>query len=386
MKLAALVMAVVVTPVFGRFQSDVQVSVQNVPLGAPPIAPQVPPQVKLRGELPRIGVGAGRSDRSLFVGDEVPPWSAARLRNVVPDPAVTAVVRSLGSMEAAERETATAALMDSKVQDEQIWIHLAGTPGGLSYESHARLLEIGYTRIKDAPRGALGIQMAPRLGETDGVTVTALIPNMPAQKVLRAGDRIVELDGKPIQVSQQLSAIVQTKRPGERIALVVMRGQRDAVGRVVGGPDGRPIETRHELEVEVGSRVDLERFGDGGMDSPVFDSGRDRMAQLLLDTFPAPVRMLRVERVSGEPIVVDSHPDISQLKEQLARPEGLGLGNSVRAVLRARLDALEASARAPNLTEDERAWFRAVAERYRELIPEELRPEPTVMPRPKSDR
>jgi hypothetical protein len=41
----------------------------------------------------------------------------------------------------------------------------------------------------------------------------------------------------------------------------------------------------------------------------------------------------------------------------------------------ARLTALEAAARAPGLTDDERKWFEAVAERYRELIPEELRPE-----------
>ena len=180
------------------------------------------------------------------------------MNGVVADPAVTALVRALGATDFAQRDAATTALRDAKVPDEQIWIHLQSTPGGLSYEAHARLLDIGYSRIKDAPRGALGIQMAGRMGENDGVTVTALIPNMPAQKVLRPGDRIVELDGKPIQVSQQLSTIVQTKRPGERIALVVMRGQRDAVGRVVGGPDGRPVETRHELEIEVGSRVDLE--------------------------------------------------------------------------------------------------------------------------------
>jgi hypothetical protein len=308
------------------------------------------------------------------------------MRGVVADPAVTALVRALGATDFAQRDAATTALRDAKVPDEQIWIHLQSTPGGLTYEAHARLLDIGYSRIKDAPRGALGIQMAPRMGETDGVTVTALIPNMPAQKVLRPGDRIVELDGKPIQVSQQLSTIVQTKRPGERIPLVVMRGQRDAVGRVVGGPDGRPVETRHELEIEVGSRADLEKFGDGGMDAPIFDGGRNQMSELLLETFPTPVQMMRIERVPGESIAVDSHPDIIQLQGQLASPDGLGLGAGVRSVLRARLDSLDASARAPGLTDDERAWFQAVAERYRELIPEELRPESTSIPQSKSAR
>jgi hypothetical protein len=47
---------------------------------------------------------------------------------------------------------------------------------------------------------------------------------------------------------------------------------------------------------------------------------------------------------------------------------------------------LEASARAPGLTDDERAWFQAVVERYRELIPEELRPESSSVPQSKSVR
>jgi hypothetical protein len=371
-------MAMAVASALGNQQIVPQVPGQDVPRALPPM--------KLRGDFPGIALGGGRIDRGAASINETPPWSAARMNGVVADPAVTAMVRALGATDFAQRDAATTALRDAKVPDEQIWIHLLSTPGGLTYEAHARLLDIGYARIKDAPRGALGIQMAPRMGETDGVTVTALIPNMPAQKVLRAGDRIVELDGKPIQVSQQLSTIVQTKRPGERIALVVMRGQRDAAGRVVGGPDGRPVETRHELEVEVGSRADLEKFGDGGMDSPIFDAGRDRMSELLLETFPAPVRMIRMERVPGELIAVDSHPDIIQLQAQLARPDGLGLGAGVRSVLRARLDSLEASARAPGLTDNERAWFQAVAERYRELIPEELRPESPTVPQSKSAR
>ena len=379
MKGGALAMVMAVASSLGSQQIVPQVPGQDLPRALPPM--------KLRGDFPGIALGGGRMDRGAASLNEAPPWSAARMNGVVADPAVTALVRDLGATDFAQRDAATTALRDAKVPDEQIWIHLLSTPGGLSYEAHARLLDIGYTRIKDAPRGALGIQMAGgRMGENNGVTVTALIPNMPAQKVLRPGDRIVELDGKPIQVSEQLSTIVQTKRPGERIALVVMRGQRDAAGRVVGGPDGRPVETRHELEIEVGSRADLEKFGDGGMDAPVFDRGRDRMSELLLETFPAPVRMIRMERVPGELIAVDSHPDIIQLQAQLARPDGLGLGAGVRSVLRARLDSLEASARAPGLTDNERAWFQAVVERYRELIPEELRPESTSVPQSKSVR
>lgn len=311
---------------------------------------------------------------------DLPPWAPESLRGIAADPKVTALVLDLGSDSFERRDAATRALLDPAIPDAQVWIHLSGAAGALGNEAHARLLQVGRSRIEDAPRGALGIQMAGRFAAPDGVVVTALIPNMPARKVLKPGDRIVQLDGRPIQVDQQLSAIVQTKRPGDRISVVVMRGERDELGRVKGGPDGRPLETRMEFEIEVGARADLERFGGGGMDAPLVDTGRERLAQQMADAFPVPVRVVRAERLPGEPLDVESHPDIVQLRDQLARPEGLEAGAGVRAVLRARLGALEAAAHAPGLDEHERAWFQAVADRYRQLIPEALRPEAAGAP------
>jgi len=354
-----------------------------LPAGA---APRVAPQAIPVPELPRQRLA--QQDLARFRGmtamaDEAPPWSPPKLQGVAPDPRVSDLVRALGDPDFATRERATAALLDiQKVPDEQVWIHLSGAAGELPFEAHARLLEVARSRILDAPRGALGIQMAARFADTDGVTVTGLIPNMPAQKVLKPGDRIVQLDGRQITVSQQLSAVVQNKRPGDRIAVVVMRGERDELGRVKGGADGKPVERRIEIEMEVGSRADLEKFGDGGMDTGN-DTTRDRLAERLLLDFPAPVRVMRTERLPGESLDVESHPDIMQLRQQLASSDGLGAGAGIRAVLRARLSALEAAARAPGLDEGERAWFKAVADRYRELIPEELRPESPDAPQRK---
>ena len=82
--------------------------------------------------------------------------------------------------------------------------------------------------------------MAGRLGDGNGVTVTGLIPNMPARKALRTGDRIVALDGRVVLTSNDLSEIVQMKRPGQRIKVTVMRGERDELGRVRGGEDANP--------------------------------------------------------------------------------------------------------------------------------------------------
>lgn len=301
------------------------------------------------------------------------PWSPQRLEGVRADPRVSGLVDQLGSASFAERDAASRALLDRAIADEQVWLQLVTRGDRLSAEAHARLIEVGRARIVDAPRGALGIQMAPRFGETDGVTVTGLIPNMPARKVLRAGDRIVELDGQRIRVSTELSAIVQTKRPGDRIRVTVMRGERDELGRVKGGVDGRLVETRVELEMEVGAREDLERFGDGGMDSPLVDTGRLRLAESMRQRFPGPVRVVRAERLPGERLEVDTHPEIVRLKELLSDPISLG-PNSI-AVFRSRLANLRAIARMPGLSEGERAWFQAVADRYLELLPEPLRPD-----------
>ncbi|MFO0961865.1 MAG: PDZ domain-containing protein [Phycisphaerales bacterium] len=312
------------------------------------------------------------------------PWSPTRLEGVAPDPAVTALVRDLDARDFAVRAKATTALHQPAVPDEQLYVHLAR--GGLSAEAHARLLQVARSRLLNAPRGALGIQMASRVEETDGVTVTALVPNMPAQKVLRPGDRIVRIDGHPIRVAQQLTAVVQLRRPGDRVKVLVMRGERDELGRVKGGPDGRPVETPVEVELELGSREDLDRFGDGGVDVPQIDGGRDRLATLLSQAFPGPVLTLPVEPVAGETPDVDSHPDIAQLKELVEHPEQLQGGAGMRAMLRARLSALEAAARIPGLSPAEQAWLQAVADRFRALIPPELRPDAPAEPAAREPR
>jgi hypothetical protein len=311
-----------------------------------------------------------RSSTAVPVAPSV-PWEDASLALLTADPRMEALVRGLDASSFDERRASTEALLDRSIPDAQVWLRLSR--GGLSTEAHRRLLWIGQSRIMNAPRGALGIQMAGRFGDVDGVTVTALIPNMPARKVLQPGDRIVAIDGQSISVSQQLTNIVQLKRPGETIRLTVMRGERDAEGRVVGGPDGRPLEHRLEVDMEVGSYDDLSRFGDPGMASTLVDTGRERQAERLAAAFPVPREALALERLPGEEIGVDSHPDIAQLRAQLARPGGLGDAPAVRAILQARLSSLEAAARIPGLDPEERAWFQAVADRYRELIPEGLR-------------
>lgn len=295
------------------------------------------------------------------------PWSPERLAAVVPDPAVLALVADLGSGDPARRDAASAALRDPRIPDDQLWLQLARPAAPLGNEAHLRLLDAARSRIVDAPRGALGIQMAGRFGEMNGVTVTGLIPNMPARRVLRPGDRIIELDGQAVNDSARLSEVVQAHRPGDRIRAVLMRGERDELGRVRGGPDGRPLETRVEVELEVGSRDDLERFGDRMMASPREDAGRERLASELERSFPPPVRMVEAARLAGEAPDVDGHPYIAELREALRSGDG-GAGIDPASVLSQRLEHLRGMARAPGLSQAEREWFDAAARRYEELL------------------
>jgi hypothetical protein len=319
-------------------------------------------------EIVRPGAGDPRMRRAAArLGLVEVPWAPERLAGVVPDPAVAALVADLGGEDPARREAASAALRDPRIPDEQVLLQLARPPSPLGNEAHVRLLDVARARIVDAPRGALGIQMAGRFGEADGVTVTGLIPNMPARKVLRAGDRIVELEGQRLADSARLSEIVQAHRPGDRLRAVVMRGERDELGRVRGGPDGRPVEARLEVELEVGSREDLERFGDRMMASPRYDAGREQLAAELLRAFPPPIRTVEAAWLPGERPDVDGHPYIVELKEWLRSAEAASAIDPA-SVLAQRLDHLRGMARAPGLSRPEREWFEAAARRYEELL------------------
>ena len=301
---------------------------------------------------------------------EPPPWSPQRLAGVRPDPRVAALVADLSAEDPAKRDAASVALRDQSLPDEQVWLQLAQPPAPLGPEAQARLVDACRARIAEAPRGALGIQMAGRMGDGNGVTVTGLIPNMPAQKVMRAGDRIVALDGRPVRTSDDLSEIVQMKRPGARIKVSVMRGERDELGRVRGGPDGRPVEARLELEMDVGSRADLDRFGDPQERLIRASDAREPLLRELAVSFPATVRQVEATWLEGEARDVDSHPVVVSLRESLVLRDALGQPIPQGTLWRAQVQHLRGLSRSPSLSDGERAYFAAVADRVEQLVAE----------------
>ena len=54
---------------------------------------------------------------------------------------------------------------------------------------------------------------------------TGILPGSPAQKAgLKAGDVIIEFDGKKINSPEELIVSVRSKNVGDRVTLVFMRG------------------------------------------------------------------------------------------------------------------------------------------------------------------
>lgn len=184
--------------------------------------------------------------------------SPERLAHVRVSGAVQELVVRLDDPSYQVREGAAEALRSQRIDDAEIWAVLDRAE--LSPEARERLLGIAKRRAMEKPRGALGVRMGNAPLARPGVLVQGTLPDMPAEKILKVGDVIEQVDGVQLTSSNDLAEALQTRPPGHEVKLVVLRTERDAQGRPLAGADGRQVERRLEFNVALGDASNLDRF------------------------------------------------------------------------------------------------------------------------------
>lgn len=228
---------------------------------APDALPDVRPQdvrfkprmvVDMNQEMP-----AARQRRERFEAQAFSAMAGLRLDAVRVSERVRELVQGLDDPSFEVRERSGRALLDASIDDHELWAMLDRAE--LGEEAHERLLRAAVTRALEKPRGAIGVRMANAPPERPGVLVQATIPGLPADKVLLPGDLIERIDDSPVATTDDLADLLQGQSPGAEVRVVVVRAERDAQGRPVLGPEGKPVERRREFRMALGNAVELER-------------------------------------------------------------------------------------------------------------------------------
>jgi periplasmic serine protease, Do/DeqQ family len=119
-------------------------------------------------------------------------------------------------------------------------------------------------------RGYLGIFMQDvdqniakhfKLKKPQGVIVTDVVKGSPAEKAgIKSGDLILEIDGREVKNSIQLRAYVQSKKPGDKVKLKVLRdGKEMEISVNLGSADkfasAQPSKERSQNTKDIGISV-----------------------------------------------------------------------------------------------------------------------------------
>jgi PDZ domain len=174
------------------------------------------------------------------------------------------LARALDSDAFAERDAARKAVLERKPTAEELMALLLRTD--LGEEARHQLVGILRERILRAPGGALGIRMENFADKDGGVRITALVPGMPAEKVLKQGDVVKRVNETQLRSTIDLMNAVQTLQPGVEVKLLVRRVRKDALApnAPANAPAQDPAQLTEDLELtlRLGSTEELQEKGD----------------------------------------------------------------------------------------------------------------------------
>jgi hypothetical protein len=311
---------------------------------------------------------------------------------VAPD--LLEIVSRLDAPKWSQRESAAHELESHSAPLDQLLAVL--NREALSVEQRSRLVEVVNQRILHAPRGAMGIRMQLGFEGRGGVTVQDLLNGMPAEGILKVHDRIIEIDGREVGTAGDLAEIVQMRRPGDVIRVVVMRPARGPNGEILYDEKHQRIEERIVASMPLASQDDLEKFEAGDVPPMpgfprVATRTRDQLA--ILRSMQARELSLRFGvrpvAVEEEPSAenasdgsapraaagdksreVHTHPALEQLVHELAyvRSGAMKITEPLRRTWLLRRDDLQRQVSDVNLSRDDRAYLARVLDEYTRLM------------------
>lgn len=187
--------------------------------------------------------------------------SPERLANVQPPPEVLKLLPDLNDPSFKVREAASQKLLEPTISDEAIWAVLDRFT--LSDEARSRLLTAAVRRVGERPRGALGIRMDQAPMDRPGVVIRSTLTGLPAEKFLKAGDVIEEIEGVPVLTTMDLVDSIRNFAPGREIKIKLRRPDMDAQGRPLIGPDGKTNDRPVDIVMPLGNAEDLNKAEPG---------------------------------------------------------------------------------------------------------------------------
>ncbi len=427
LKLMALALGIIATstPASAQ-QNQTPAPASNPAVQSQPVAPPAPPLDAEQQAL--LLLRMQQQDQQLQMQ---PQWgfqnptlpvslpSADQLQSVAIDPKLKSYVLQLDDPSFQTREQATKLLLESAGDKLQLYAILC-RERDLTIEQRYRLLGVLQDQLVRAPRGALGIssnqgflQMQQQIqiqqnpnGQVQpngqpqlvqppvppgpmGIRVDDLLPGMPAERVLRIGDRITHVDGQPLAVMTDLTIYVQTRKPGEKVKLTVRRTKVDNDGKVIQGPNNEPIVETVDVDLELGSADMLNKIRPGGSaTSPVEINRAMEAAQALARYSPpsvpvpaqgGPIALLNAtSRPLGQPApampefdpAIDRFPAVRDLirdKQRIA--QGVMVETrSLRDEWNRKYMEIIQNAQRPGMSSEKQSFMQSVLSRYQQLM------------------
>ena len=291
-----------------------------------------------------------------------------------------AVVEQLENPSFEKREEATRRLAELIDFDINLLTSFLKDPD-LTAEQRNRLLRVFNDKLINRPRGALGISMNTRSNPRNyAVEIIGLVRGMPAEKVLRVGDRIRRIDSIVVRRGEDLSWVVQSRMPGDKVLITLDRPKSDQNGLRIFNEKNEVIYELVQIELELGSVAFLTESSSGNVGNRVRED-RIKQAQVATARFaPTPKLITILNRddmhramLGSDPVdpEVDKHPIIRLMLQDLERivkgQEPITAADEERWNKYQKQLALQVVH--PDNTKKRRDFLRMVFERFLELNP-----------------